>query len=106
MASEKGVMLLNFWVSPFGQRACIALAEKGVQYEYKEENLAEKSELLLKSNPVLFVPHRMEQLAMISIIMIYSKLKSLGHNSIVAKLKPTSGIFINFVCVKLCNNIT
>jgi glutathione S-transferase len=52
MASEKGVMLLDFWVSPFGQRARIALAEKGVQYEYKEQNLAEKSDLLLKSNPV------------------------------------------------------
>jgi glutathione S-transferase len=52
MALEKGVMLLDFSVSPFGQRARIALAEKGVQYEYKEQNLAEKSDLLLKSNPV------------------------------------------------------
>ncbi|XP_078163017.1 putative glutathione S-transferase [Carex rostrata] len=52
MASEKGVTLLDFWVSPFGQRARIALAEKGVHYEYKEQNLAEKSDLLLKSNPV------------------------------------------------------
>jgi len=52
MASEKGVMLLDFWVSPFGQRARIALAEKGVEYVYKEENLGQKSELLLKSNPV------------------------------------------------------
>ncbi|KAF3329800.1 tau glutathione S-transferase [Carex littledalei] len=52
MASEKGVTLLDFWVSPFGQRARIALAEKGVQYEYKEQNLVEKSDLLLKSNPV------------------------------------------------------
>ncbi|XP_072951931.1 probable glutathione S-transferase parC [Typha angustifolia] len=52
MASEKGVKLLNFWVSPFGQRAQIALAEKGVKYEYTEENLMDKSELLLKSNPI------------------------------------------------------
>ncbi|KAJ4746249.1 Tau glutathione S-transferase [Rhynchospora pubera] len=52
MALEKGVMLLSFYASPYGQRAQIALAEKGVQYEYKEENLPEKSELLLKSNPV------------------------------------------------------
>ncbi|XP_078162564.1 putative glutathione S-transferase [Carex rostrata] len=52
MASEKGVMLLDYWVSPFGQRARIALAEKGVEYVYKEENLGQKSELLLKSNPV------------------------------------------------------
>ncbi|XP_072952419.1 probable glutathione S-transferase [Typha angustifolia] len=52
MASEKGVVLLDFWVSPFGQRVRIALAEKGVDYEYQEQNLAEKSPLLLKSNPV------------------------------------------------------
>ena len=49
---EKGVVLLDFWVSPFGQRCRIALAEKGVEYEYSEQNLAQKSELLLKSNPV------------------------------------------------------
>ncbi|KAJ6822501.1 putative glutathione S-transferase parA [Iris pallida] len=47
-----GVVLLGTWVSPFGQRCRIALAEKGVEYEYREENLADKSELLLKSNPV------------------------------------------------------
>ncbi|KAJ4800086.1 Tau glutathione S-transferase [Rhynchospora pubera] len=52
MALEKGVMLLSFYASPYGQRAQIALAEKGVQYECKEENLPEKSELLLKSNLV------------------------------------------------------
>ncbi|KAJ4807964.1 Tau glutathione S-transferase [Rhynchospora pubera] len=52
MTSEKGVMLLDFWVSPFGQRVRIALAEKGVEYEHKEENLRDKSELLLKSNPI------------------------------------------------------
>ncbi|CAL9172535.1 unnamed protein product [Musa hybrid cultivar] len=48
----KGVVLLDFWVSPFGQRCRIALAEKGVEYEYREENLGDKSPLLLKSNPV------------------------------------------------------
>ncbi|XP_078162567.1 putative glutathione S-transferase parA [Carex rostrata] len=52
MASQKGVMLLDFWSSPFGQRVRIALAEKGVEYEHKEEDLSSKSELLLKSNPV------------------------------------------------------
>uniref|UniRef100_A0A0E0M0G8 Glutathione S-transferase n=1 Tax=Oryza punctata TaxID=4537 RepID=A0A0E0M0G8_ORYPU len=51
MADE--VVLLDFWVSPFGQRCRIALAEKGVEYEYSEQRLAgEKSDLLLRSNPV------------------------------------------------------
>nr|BAK22528.1 tau glutathione S-transferase [Allium cepa] len=52
MAAEKGIILLDFWVSPFGQRCRIALAEKGIEYEYREENLADKSPLLLKSNPI------------------------------------------------------
>ncbi|KAL0914428.1 hypothetical protein M5K25_014774 [Dendrobium thyrsiflorum] len=52
MAEEKGVKLLDLWSSPFGQRCRIALAEKEVEYEYNEENLSDKSELLLKSNPI------------------------------------------------------
>ncbi|KAM0943983.1 putative glutathione transferase [Dioscorea sansibarensis] len=52
MAQEKEVELLDFWVSPFGQRVRIALAEKEVDYEYKEQDLMNKSDLLLKSNPV------------------------------------------------------
>ncbi|XP_057461920.1 probable glutathione S-transferase parA [Actinidia eriantha] len=50
MADE--VILLDFWPSPFGMRARIALAEKGIEYEYKEENLSDKSPLLLKMNLV------------------------------------------------------
>ncbi|BFG28860.1 hypothetical protein CerSpe_151340 [Prunus speciosa] len=46
------VVLLGFWPSPFGMRLRIALAEKGVQYEYKDEDLRNKSPLLLQSNPV------------------------------------------------------
>ncbi|KAK9937629.1 hypothetical protein M0R45_014407 [Rubus argutus] len=46
------VVLLDFWPSPFGMRLRIALAEKGVKYEYKEEDLMNKSPLLLQSNPV------------------------------------------------------
>ncbi|KAJ0980491.1 hypothetical protein J5N97_008746 [Dioscorea zingiberensis] len=53
MASKgETVVLLDFWVSPFGQRLRIALAEKGVEYEYKEQDLTNKSDLLLKSNPI------------------------------------------------------
>ncbi|XP_077243765.1 putative glutathione S-transferase [Tasmannia lanceolata] len=50
MADE--VILLDFWPSPFGLRARIAMAEKGVEYDYRDENLREKGPLLLKSNPV------------------------------------------------------
>ena len=51
MASSK-VVLLSTWASVFGMRVKIALAEKGVEYEYKEEDLSNKSSLLLKMNPI------------------------------------------------------
>lgn len=51
--AKDGVVLLSFWASPFGQRVQIALEEKGVEYEYKEQDiLNNKSALLLESNPV------------------------------------------------------
>ncbi|KAI4302561.1 hypothetical protein MLD38_038290 [Melastoma candidum] len=46
------VVLLSFWSSPFAMRARIALAEKGVPHEIREENLGDKSDLLLSMNPV------------------------------------------------------
>ncbi|KDP24710.1 hypothetical protein JCGZ_25701 [Jatropha curcas] len=46
------VILLDFWPSPFGMRVRIALAEKGVKYEYREEDLRNKSPLLLQMNPI------------------------------------------------------
>jgi glutathione S-transferase len=46
------VTLLDFWASPVGMRVRIALAEKGVKYEYKEQSLRNKSALLLEMNPV------------------------------------------------------
>ncbi|XP_066324809.1 probable glutathione S-transferase parC [Miscanthus floridulus] len=49
---EGVVVLLNCFVSPFGNRVRIALKFKGVAYEEKTENLAAKSPLLLSSNPV------------------------------------------------------
>ncbi|XP_027329246.1 glutathione S-transferase 3-like [Abrus precatorius] len=51
MADE--VVLLDFDLSMFGIRVRIALAEKGVKYEYKEEDLVNtKSALLLQMNPI------------------------------------------------------
>ncbi|KAK6132103.1 hypothetical protein DH2020_034169 [Rehmannia glutinosa] len=50
MADE--LVLLDVHVSMFGMRVRIALAEKGIEYEYREENLANKSTLLLETNPV------------------------------------------------------
>lgn len=46
------VVLLSCWASSYALRVKIALAEKGVNYEYKEEDLFDKSPLLLESNPV------------------------------------------------------
>ncbi|KAH9771555.1 glutathione S-transferase U19 [Citrus sinensis] len=51
--SKGEVVLLDCWASPFCLRAKIALAEKGVEYEARAENLfGGKSDLLLKSNPI------------------------------------------------------
>ena len=50
MADE--VVLLDFWPSMFGMRVRIALAEKGIKYEYKDEDLRNKSPLLLEMNPI------------------------------------------------------
>jgi len=50
MADE--VVLIDSWASPFGMRVRIALAEKGINYEYKEEDLWNKSPLFLQMNPV------------------------------------------------------
>ncbi|CAL5192197.1 unnamed protein product [Lathyrus oleraceus] len=51
-ASEEGVKLLGSVGSPFVIRVQIALVLKGIDYKFVPENLANKSELLLKYNPV------------------------------------------------------
>ncbi|OAY52943.1 probable glutathione S-transferase [Manihot esculenta] len=50
MADE--VILLETQFSPFAARVRIALAEKGIQYEAREEDVTNKSSLLLQMNPV------------------------------------------------------
>lgn len=46
------MILLDSWPSPFGMRLRIALPEKGADYEYMEEELWNKSPLLLQSNAI------------------------------------------------------
>ena len=50
--ADNNVKLLGGWPSPFVMRARIALNIKSVNYEFLEEKLGVKSELLLQSNPV------------------------------------------------------
>ena len=52
MAGGDDLKLLGTWPSPYAIRVKLALAVKGLSYEYAEEDLANKSELLLSSNPV------------------------------------------------------
>jgi glutathione S-transferase len=50
--SEAAVRVIGLWPSPFVIRVLIALKLKGVEFEFVEEVVGRKSELLLTSNPV------------------------------------------------------
>ncbi|KAB5521702.1 hypothetical protein DKX38_026021 [Salix brachista] len=52
VTSTMAVTLLDTRVSPFGMRVRIALEEKGVKYEYSEQDLRNKGPMLLEMNPV------------------------------------------------------
>ena len=50
--TKEQVKLHGMWASPWVRRVTIALKIKGISYEYFEEDLKNKSQLLLKYNPV------------------------------------------------------
>ncbi|XP_048233547.1 probable glutathione S-transferase parA [Ricinus communis] len=52
MSESDELVLLDLSASPFAARVRIALAEKGLKYESREEDLSNKSPLLLDMNPI------------------------------------------------------
>jgi len=53
MAAKEEVKLIGLLISPFVTRVEVALKLKGIEYEYYcEKSITEKSDLLLKHNPV------------------------------------------------------
>ncbi|XP_059655048.1 glutathione S-transferase U10-like [Cornus florida] len=53
MEKQSEVVLFGVWASPYSTRVELALKLNGIPYKYIEEDLTNKSELLLHYNPVL-----------------------------------------------------
>ncbi|GLT27837.1 hypothetical protein SLA2020_028080 [Shorea laevis] len=49
---ESEVVLIGTWLSPFSKRVELALKLKGIPFEFVEEDIENKSELLLRHNAV------------------------------------------------------
>lgn len=52
MEEKQKVVLHGMWASPFVRWVKIALNIKGITYEYVEESMTKKGQLLLEHNPV------------------------------------------------------
>lgn len=52
MGEENKIVLHGMWASPYVKRVELALKSKGIPFEYVEEDLRNKSPLLLQYNPV------------------------------------------------------
>eukprot|EP01018_Ginkgo_biloba_P033367 Gb_37499 [translate_table: standard] len=49
---DEKVKVFTLWLSPYSNRVLIALEEFGIAYESQEEDMSNKSEQLLKANPI------------------------------------------------------
>lgn len=52
MEKESEVVLLGSWFSSYSNRVRLALEIKGIEYEYIEQDLTNKSQELLNYNPI------------------------------------------------------